>query len=305
MSFSSPKASGAPVRLNDNLRGALLMVGAMFGFALEDALIKTLAGTLPVGQLLVIFGFLGGAMFAVMTWAQGQRLWTQALLHPAVIIRNVGELIGTVGFVTAIILTPLSTASAILQATPLVVTLGAALFLQEQVGWRRWAAIFVGFCGVLLIIRPGAESFDAKSLFAVQGVIGLATRDIATRRVPKSITSLQLSTYAFFMLIPAGALMLIFSDGMIRPDAVQWAVLLGSTVIGVAAYYMIVAAMRVGDVGYVTPFRYTRLIFALVIATTFFGERPDLLTLIGAAIIVTSGIYTLLREARLKRTSKP
>ncbi|MCF6443463.1 DMT family transporter [Nereida sp. MMG025] len=289
--------------MNDNLRGAILMVSAMLGFAIEDAFIKTLAGAMPVGQILMIFGFGGAVLFGIMVQLQGQSLWSRAILHPGVILRNLGELIGTVGFVTAIILTPLSTASAILQATPLVVTLGAAVFLQEQVGWRRWAAILVGFFGVLLIIRPGAADFEPNSFFAVQGVVGLAIRDLATRRVPKDITSMQLSTFAFAMLVPAGGILMLFWGEAVMPTQSQWLTLGAALIVGVIAYYMIVAAMRVGEVAFVTPFRYSRLLFALIIGIAVFGERPDWLTLLGAAIIVGSGLFTLLREAALKRAS--
>lgn len=292
------------IQRNDNMRGAFLMVAAMLGFAIEDAFIKTLSGALPIGQILMMLGLGGAIIFAIMVRIQGQRLWNSALVHPAVIMRNLGELIGTVGFVTAIILTPLSTASAILQATPLVVTLGAALFLKEHVGWRRWAAIIVGFFGVLLIIRPGAAAFEPNSLFAVQGVFGLAIRDLATRRVPKTITSMQLSTYAFAMLVPAGAILMQFWGEAVVPSPRDAWALTGALLVGVVAYYMIVAAMRVGEVGFVTPFRYSRLLFAMVIGITFFSERPDLLTILGAIIIVGSGMFTLLREAALKRASK-
>src|SRR6056297_1665102 len=186
----------------ENLRGSILMVLAMAGFALEDMFIKRLADTLPVGQIIIFLGFGGALIFGAITMAQGRGLWSRDLLSRPVLLRNFGEIVGTLGFVTAIALTPLSSASAILQATPLAVTLGAALFLGEAVGWRRWSAILVGFLGVLMVIRPGLEGFEPASLFAVQGVIGLAIRDLATRAVPRSISSMQLSTYAFATLVP-------------------------------------------------------------------------------------------------------
>jgi drug/metabolite transporter (DMT)-like permease len=209
--------------------------------------------------------------------------------------------VGTIGFVTAIALIPLSTASAILQATPLFVTLGAALFLQESVGWRRWTAILVGFCGVLLIIRPGLEGFTWQSLFALQGVVGLGIRDLATRRVPRTTSSLQLSFWAFLVLIPASGLM-IWANGEViaAPDAITLVYFAIALLIGIGAYYSIVAAMRLGEISFVSPFRYSRILFALVIGISVFGERPDAMTLTGAAIIVGSGIYTLWREQRTK-----
>lgn len=285
----------------DNLRGAGLMVLAMLLFALEDMLIKLMADILPIGQIVGMLGAGSAALLAMFLVQQKQRLFTSQMLSPAIMLRAFGELVGTIGFVTAIALIPLSTASAILQATPLFVTLGAALFLQESVGWRRWTAILVGFCGVLLIIRPGLEGFTWQSLFALQGVVGLGIRDLATRRVPRTTSSLQLSFWAFLVLIPASGLM-IWANGEViaAPDAITLVYFAIALLIGIGAYYSIVAAMRLGEISFVSPFRYSRILFALVIGISVFGERPDAMTLTGAAIIVGSGIYTLWREQRTK-----
>lgn len=283
----------------ENLRGIALMVAAMAAFALEDLFVKRAAADIPVGQILMTLGVGGALIFGLLALARGQRLWTRVLLSRPVLLRNLGEVIGTLGFVYAIALTPLSSASAILQATPLVVTLGAALFMGAQVGWRRWTAIFVGLFGVLLILRPGLAGFQPASLFAVLGVIGLALRDLATRATPRTVGSLQLSAYGFGMLIPLGALLLALRGGPVTVDAGQAALLAGALAMGVAGYYAIVEAMRSGEVAVVTPFRYTRLVFALIIGALAFGERPDALTLTGAAIIIASGLYTLMRERAL------
>jgi drug/metabolite transporter (DMT)-like permease len=284
----------------DNFRGALLMVLSMLGFALEDMFIKLLAGALPIGQILILLSLGGSVIFGLMVRLQGQRLFTAQMLTWPILARAFGELLGALTFVSAIVLTPISSASAILQATPLVVTLGAALFLGEPVGWRRWSAVLVGLFGVLLIIRPGMESFELLSLLAVVAVFALALRDLATRRIPAHVSSMQLSFLGFVAVLPAGAIMLLFTgEAPVLPDLMAWAKIIGAVVVGVLAYYAIVAAMRVGDVGFVTPFRYTRLIFALITGVVIFGESPDALTLTGAAIIVISGIYTVWRERKI------
>jgi drug/metabolite transporter (DMT)-like permease len=282
----------------DNLRGSMLMVLAMAGFALEDMFIKRLAAAMPVGQIIALVGLGGAVIFAAICAAQGRRLWSRDLLARPVILRNLGEMAGTLCFVSAIALTPLSQASAIIQAMPLAVTLGAALFLGAPVGWRRWTAILAGFAGVLMVVRPGLAGFAPASLFAVAAVIALATRDLATRAVPPTISSMQLSAYAFATLVPTGAVLLAVSGGPVAVDAGGARDLALALLCAVAAYYAIVAAMRVGEVAVVTPFRYTRLVFALIIGVAVFGERPDPWTLIGAAVIVASGVYTILREAR-------
>lgn len=289
----------------DNLRGASLMVLSMLGFAIEDMFIKLTADALPVGQILAILGFGGALIFAALLLIRKQPLFTREMLSLAVFLRAAGEVIGALGFVTAIALTPISSASAILQATPLAVTLGAALFLKEPVGWRRWSAIFVGFLGVLMIIRPGLDDFNALSLFALLGVLGLVIRDLSTRAVPATINAMQLSLMAFSVLVPAGlGLLLATNTAPVMPSTLPALYMGGALIISVFAYYAIVGATRIGDISFVTPFRYTRLIFALIVGITVFDESPDMMTLAGAAIIVASGSYTVWREQRLRRRAQ-
>lgn len=286
--------------MSDNLRGAVLMALAMAGFALEDMFIKLLADTVPVGQILVMLGLGGAVAFGIIAHRKGQQVLSPALLSRTILIRNLAELIGTIGFVLGFVLASLATASAILQAAPLFVTLGAVVFFGEKVGWRRWSAILAGFFGVLLIVRPGMAGFEPASILAVIGVLGLAGRDLATRAVPRTISSYQVSTWAFFMLIPAGVFLMLAMGqppvGLALAQVLKLAAALG---IGVFAYYGIVAAMRVGELSFVTPFRYTRMLFALVIAVLVFDERPDVLTLIGAGIIIAAGLFTLWRERKV------
>ncbi len=285
----------------DNLRGALIMALSMLGFAIEDMFIKLMGSEIPIGQIIFILGVGGAFCFGVLVRIKAQPLFERPMLTSPILLRAVGEIIGTLGFVSAIVLTPISSASAILQATPLVVTLGAALFLGDPVGWRRWSAILVGLFGVILIIRPGMESFQALSLLAVVGVFGLSLRDLATRRVPTSITSFQLSFLAFVALIPASLLYMAGTGTSFVPmTGLQWVFMISALAIGMVAYYGIVAAMRVGEISFVTPFRYTRLLFAMVVGIAIFNERPDMLTYVGATIIVASGIYTVWRERKVK-----
>jgi drug/metabolite transporter (DMT)-like permease len=237
--------------------------------------------------------------FAILTARRGERVLHPAILTPAILIRAVFEVAGRLFYTLAIAFTPLSSASAILQATPLVVVMGAALIFGERVGWRRWTAIGVGFAGVLIILRPGLEGFTPLSLLALLGMLGFAGRDLATRAAPPILSNMQLGVYGFAMMVPTGAVLLAFSGGAAVPSALAAAQLLAATVVGVAAYYALTAAMRMGEVSVVTPFRYTRLVFALILGAAVFGERPDAATLLGSAVIVGSGIYTLLRSRRV------
>lgn len=288
----------------DNLRGILLMVASMAGFAIEDMFIKRLSGQLPLGQILLMLSVSGTPVFALVARRNGVRLWSRDLLQGAVVARNLGEMVGTLGFVTAITLTPLTSATAIFQATPLFVTVGAATVLREEIGWRSWAAMAFGLLGVLIVIRPGLSAFEPASLWAVLAVLGLSVRDVATRRVPASISSMHLAFYGFVAVGLLGAGALALSGGAVLPTALQGAILAGALFSGVGSYWAITEAMRVGEVSVVTPFRYSRLLFALVIGTLVFRERPDVATLSGAALIICSGLYTLNRERTKRRHSR-
>ena len=288
----------------DNIRGAAFMVFAMLSFAVEDALIKGLAGAIPAGQVLGIICFGGFLAFLAWSAVKGQRLWQPAYLHPKVILRSLCEVIGSGFFVSALALIPLTTASAVIQATPLVVAMGAALFLGQPVGWRRWLAIIVGFAGVLIIIRPGMDGFVPATLLAVGGMFGLAARDLITRSLTVELTGPQLSIHAFGLVAPAAfALAMVQGQALVLPDAAQWGLLGAGIAIGMLAYLSIITATRSGNAGIISSFRYSRMVFALIIGYIAFTEIPDAATIIGAAIIIASGIYTLWREARLHRAS--
>ena len=282
-----------------NLRGSLFMTLSMAGFAVEDMFIKSAAQSLPLGEILFLYGGAGLVLFIILTYRNGDPVFSRAYLSRPILLRSGFEVTGRLFYALAFVLTPLTTATAILQATPLFVVAGAAIFLGERVGWRRWSAILVGFSGVMLILRPfagaGPGGFDMLSLLAVAGMIGFAGRDLATRAAPPALSHLQLGVCGFAMLTLVGAVMSFVQGGIIVPDGPTLVRLAGATAFGVAGYYALTVAMRTGDVGVVTPWRYTRLVFALVIGALVFGERPDALTLIGSAIVVGSGVFTLLR----------
>lgn len=287
---------------SENFRGAILMVISMVLFAFEDMFIKLLSAELPFAEVLGMVGLLGFATFGLMLKLQGGRMWTRDLLRPLVVMRNLSEAIGSIGIVVALALTELSSTSAIMQALPLAIVLGAAVFLREPVGWRRWSAIGVGFLGVLLVIRPGLSGFQPVSLMALVAVLGLAARDLATRRIPAQIPSLQLAASAFLAILIASVLMgLVLGQGFVMPSLRQWWLFLLCMAVGVGGYALLVTATRLGEASALAPYRYARLVFALTLAFAVFGERPDALTLIGAAIIVGSGCYTMWREAALRR----
>jgi len=270
----------------------------MAGFAVEDMFLKSAAGSMPIGQVMIWFGLGGSLIFAGIAFSQGHSVFPHAVIERTMLVRNAFEIIGRLFFTVAIVLTPLSSATAILQATPIVVVAGAALFFGETVGWRRWTAILVGLCGVLVILRPGAESFTSLSLLAVLGMLGFAGRDLATRAAPKTMSGPVLGVWGFCMILIAGVGVAIWEGAAFVMPSAAWVPLAGACVFGVAGYSSLTQAMRTGDVSAVTPFRYSRLLFGIGFGVMIFGETLEPNMIIGSAIIVASGLYILARGRR-------
>lgn len=285
-----------------NLRGILLVTMAMALFTVEDSFIKFLSGSIPVGQILFITGAGGMLLFGLAAVIMRKRLLAPVAWSRLYLLRMLAEAAAGVAFYIGLWLVDLSVVAAVFQATPLAVTLGAALFLREHVGWRRWIAIMVGFCGVLLIIRPGLAGFDPATLFVVVAVLCVAARDLMTRRMDLAVDSLVLSFQgSLAVLLAAPLLMLAINTPPVAMTGTEINMMLIALIFGAVGYYGIVASMRVGETAVVTPFRYTRLLFAIVAGVLVFGERPDMLTLTGAALIMATGLFTILRERRLAR----
>ena len=281
-----------------NLAGSLWMTASMAGFACEDAFLKAAVKVMPLGQVLILLGLAGMLVFALIALNRGEAAFPRALLAPRLLLRSGFEMVGRLFYALALALTPLSTASAILQATPLVVVLGAAVIFGEKAGALRWFLILLGFAGVLVVLRPWTSGFDALSLLAVIGMLGFAGRDLATRAAPPALTNAQLGALGFAMLTGSGALILAVTGGAVLPPPAALLPLAGASLFGIAGYAALTEAMRTGEVSVVTPFRYTRLVFALLLGALVFGERPDATTLLGAAVIVAAGIWTLTSAPR-------
>lgn len=292
-------STGTATALTANQRGTLYMVLAMAAFAAEDALLKHAFTEVPRGLAFTLFGLIAMAAFITLSRRAGEAVFPTEFLSPGLLTRSAIELVGRLFYTLSIAFVSLSLTSVILQATPLVVTLGAALFFGERVGPRRWIAMLVGFAGVLLILRPAPGHFDPLVILPVIGMLGFAGRDLATRASPPHVSARQLGTLGFIVVTLTGLIIWAFDPRPVpaaSPDT--WGAIFGAAGFGAFAYYALTIAMRSGEIGVVAPFRYSRLIFALAIAMLAFGERPEALTLAGAALIVASGLYTLLHADR-------
>lgn len=284
---------------SDNLTGALLMMASMAAFTLNDTMMKMLAGEIPLFQLLFLRGVITSVLVGLLAW----RMKALTLRLPArdlkfIGIRTVAEIGAAYFFLTALFNMPLANVTAILQALPLTITLTAALVFKEPIGWRRLSAILVGFVGVLLIVRPGAEGFNSYSLYTMAAVAFVTLRDLSTRKLSKETPSMLVT------LVTSLAIMIFFGLASLMRDWVPMdmrasTLTLGASLMIIGGYLFSVMVMRVGEISFIAPFRYTGLIWALVLGWLAFGEWPDPVTLAGAAIVVGSGMFMLYREAQL------
>lgn len=281
---------------SDNLRGSLWMMAAMAGFAAEDGFLKAAVGAVPVGQVLIVEGLAGILWFSIVSLRAGSPPLPRAVLSRTMAVRSVFELVGRLFYALAVALTPISIASAILQATPLVVVPGAAILFREKVGAFRWAMMALGFFAVLLILRPGLTGFSALSLLALIGMLGFAGRDLATRAAPPALSNAQLGVAGFAVLAVCGALILSVMGGASIPGPRAAGLMAGAAGFGIAGYSALTTAMRTGEVSAVTPFRYARLVYGLIIGVMAFNESPDAQTILGSAMIVACGLALLLRR---------
>ncbi len=269
------------------------MVLAMAGFAIEDLVIKLVSVRLPVSQILIMLGLLSLIWFVMIARWKKIPLLTREMLNKPFIIRTLADLFAALFYVIAIVNSPLSSASAILQFSPLLVTLGAALFLRERVGLVSWVAIGFGLVGMILIIRPGTESFTPASIFGVLSVVMLALREIATRVMSISVHSLAVSSWAFAACALIGFITIPFFPVPVIPTSEDLLLMLVSSVVSCIAYYALVQATRDGELSVIAPFRYTRLLFALILSYWILGEQPDTMMYFGSALVVLSGLYNL------------
>ncbi len=279
------------------------MTSAMAGFSASDALSKSVVAYMNAGQLMCLRGLITSILVYLIARKMGALRSLKVVLKPMVIVRVVCEMLAAVTYITALGMMPIANASAILQSLPLVVTFGAALFFREPVGWRRWSAILVGLIGVIIIIRPGPEGFTAAALLCVASVLVTAGRDLATRSVDPEIPSLMITVVTAVSVSIFGAMLIPLLGGWRPVSATSLSHIALAAVLVLVGYQSVILAMRTGEISFVAPLRYTSLIFSALLGFFFFAEIPDGWTLMGAAIVIASGLYTFYREA--KRRGSP
>ncbi len=287
--------------LSDNVRAAALMVLACLGFAVNDAFMKSLAGEVPLLQAVFLRGLIATLLVGALAWRAGALRYRPGRRDRRLIgLRSVGEVGGTVCFLFALFNMPIANATAILQSLPLAVTLAAAVFFGEPVGWRRYLAIAIGFSGVLIIVRPGSEGFNAYSLLALAAIVFIVTRDLSTRRMSPGTPAMAVIFLTSLVLTGTSGLAAAATDWEpIGPR--HLAVLTIAAVMLLIGYVTGFFAMRSGEIGFVQPFRYSLLLWSILLGIVMFGEWPDAWMLTGSAIVVATGLFTFYRERRLTR----
>ena len=289
---------------SSNFRASIFMLLAMGVFTIGDTMTKYLLTEMNSGQYMLIRGVFATLAIGLLAYRHGAL--RKLPLERMTIVRVIGEVVATVTYIYSLGHLSQAFCSAVFQATPLLVTLGAALFLKEKVGWRRWSCIFLGFIGVLIIIRPGAN--DAASLAAVAVLLAsvgfAALRDLATRRVPAHVPTLYLSTLTAGAITLTGGVLTIPMGGWQPIGLIPVAIIAGAAILLIIGYHFIILAMREGEVSFVSPFRYSSLLWAIGLSIMVFGEAPDIYTIAGSVLVVGSGIYMVYREHALKKREK-
>ena len=279
-----------------NLKSIIFMIIAMGCLTLTDLLIKVASQTLPIGQVMISYGVGSLIVFWALLRIKGESIRLSPLTNPTVIFRNIGDLIALNGMFLALVYVPLSTIGAVIQTVPILVTAAAALFLGERVGMKRASAIFVGFLGALLIIQPGAASFDITAILVLIAAIGMALRDIATKLVRENLSTLLLTFYSCFLFIISGSVLLIINGEASVPVVGNSVTIAAMIVTGSLGFFFMTEAVRLGEMSVVSPFRYTRLLFSMAAGILILGEQVNASMIIGSALTILSGLYIWRRE---------
>lgn len=291
--------------ISDNTRGALFMAGSMAAFTLNDTAMKALTQSLPVFQAIFLRGCLATAGLFMLGYLMKSLRWNLSRRDRiAIAVRSVAELGATAAFLMALVHMPLANLSAILQALPLAVTLAAAVFLKESIGWRRLVAILVGFVGVLIIIRPGPDGFEIWSILGLVSVGFVVVRDLSTRFLSRDVPSVNVAIWAAVSVTTMGGIVTA-TQGWAPVSGHEAALAVTAAFFLLFGYMFAVMVMRVGDISFIAPFRYTALLWAIALGWLVFGNFPDGLTLVGAGLVVASGIFTLWRERQKKTRQLP
>jgi drug/metabolite transporter (DMT)-like permease len=285
----------------DNMRGILAMLACCLFFILNDTCVKAAGESLPLGQIIVLRGVFTTVVIVVVAWWMGLLPQVPSLMVDRKVgLRTFGEVGATLLYLTALLEMPIANISAIAQAAPLAITAAGAIFLGEKVGWRRWTAVCVGFAGIMIIVRPGADGFNAWALLAMASVLLVTLRDVVTRVIPPTAPTVVITVVtSIWVLVAGAAYTVVAGDEWTMPSPRELLLVCGSGAAMLLGFVSVIIAMRHGDVSVVSPFRYVFIPYAILIGWLVWGDVPDGITLVGIAVVVATGMYTFYRERKV------
>jgi len=265
-------------------------------FIVNDALVKFVSQSMPAGQLIFLRGLMATALVLAFMRATAVSLPPRSLTGGWVAVRAALDALATLTYLLSLFNLPIANATAINMATPLFITLIAVLWLKHRVGPRHWLAIAAGFAGVLLVIQPRAEGFNAFAWLCLLSTVLHALRDISTLRIAREVPSIGVTlATAVSVTVLAGAVSL--GQGWVVPTWTQGALLATAAVFLASGYQLIIRATRSGDLSVVAPFRYSGLLMAVALGYVVWGDVPNALAWAGIALVIGAGLY-LLRHTR-------
>ncbi|RYF73100.1 MAG: EamA family transporter [Comamonadaceae bacterium] len=289
MTASSTPAATSPIPRPHALRAVLMMIGAAGCFVANDALAKYLSQSLPAAQLIFLRSAIVVLLMLLLAWRQGVVRQLPQAANPRVIVRSLTDAFGTAMYLLSLFQLPLANATAINQGAPLFMTLFAVLFLHEKASALRWAAVFIGFVGVLLVVRPTGDGFNAWALLCLAGTLLHALRDLFTRRLDPKLPSLVATLSSAVALGLLAALLLPF-QGWTPIDLPT----LGLITLGAAflcgAFLLLIGGLRLGEISLLAPFRYSGLLFAVLLGYAVWGHLPDAWGAAGLALLLLAGL---------------
>jgi len=286
-----------------NRKGIMAMCLAMAMFIANDALVKHVSASLPAAQLIFVRGMFATSLLLIAAFfmgalrpaalAQGDA-WNQLTQRP-VMARAALDALATMAYLTSLFHLPIGNASAINMASPMFIALYAAIVWREQISMGRWLAIAGGFTGVLLIVQPAADAFNAWSLLCLFATLLHTARDLITRQIALAVPSILITlTTSVAVLLLTGPWSLL--QGWEPIDSGQLGLLAIASVFLSSAYYLVIIGMRSGDLSLVAPFRYTALIYALLLGWLVWGDVPNTWSWSGIVLMVASGLFMLRRQ---------
>ena len=276
------------------------MIISMASFAAGDTFVKISGAFLSPAQIMFFLIAGGLIIFAMIAKIKGENLLDSRAFSPVLLIRYLAEMIGLVAMIIGLTKIPLSVVGTVTQASPILVAAGAVFFFKEIVSWRRWSSIIIGFVGVVLVIQPGSQNLDYAVIWAVVALVAFSIRDLVTRLTPPDIPSASIATFTMIAAFPFTAGWVFLGGEKFFPPEIDWVVVASMIILGSFGYLLLITSLRLGELSAIMPFRYSRIVFLLILGVLVFGERPTASMLVGAALILTSGVYIMWREKVVK-----